>query len=39
MLHNRSELLHLVITFMVARSFIDRPIGSNSTEHQLVVVN
>jgi hypothetical protein len=33
------ELLHLVITFLVARSFTDRSKGSNSIEHQLSVVN
>jgi hypothetical protein len=33
------ELLHLVITFLVARSFTERPEESNSIEHQLSVVN
>jgi hypothetical protein len=36
MVYSGPELLHLVITFLVARSFIDR---SNSIEHQLIVVN
>jgi hypothetical protein len=29
------ELLHLVITFRIERSFIERTNGSNSIEHQL----
>jgi hypothetical protein len=33
-----SKLLHLVITFRVERYFIERPNGSNSMEHQLLVV-
>jgi hypothetical protein len=32
------ELLHLVITFRVERSFIERPNKSNSMKHQLSVV-
>jgi hypothetical protein len=32
------ELLHLVITFHVERSFTERLNGSNSMEHQLSVV-
>jgi hypothetical protein len=32
------ELLHLVNTFCVERSFTERPNGSNSMEHQLLVV-
>jgi hypothetical protein len=32
------ELLHLVITFCVERSFTERPNESNSMEHQLSVV-
>jgi hypothetical protein len=39
MVYSGPELLHLVITFLVARSFIDRSKGSNSIEHQLTVVN
>jgi hypothetical protein len=32
------ELLHLVITFHIERSFTERTNGSNSMEHQLPVV-
>jgi hypothetical protein len=32
------ELLHLVITFRIERSFTERLNGSNSMEHQLLVV-
>jgi hypothetical protein len=32
------ELLHLVITFHVERSFTERSNGSNSKEQQLLVV-
>jgi hypothetical protein len=39
MVYNGLEVLHLVITFLVARSLKDRPKGSNSIEHQLLVVN
>jgi hypothetical protein len=31
-------LFDLTITFLVVRSFIDKPNGSNSMEHQLSVV-
>jgi hypothetical protein len=31
-------LCDLAITFLVVRSFIDKPKGSNSIEHQLSVV-
>jgi hypothetical protein len=37
--YNGLKLLHLVITFMVVRSFIDGANGSNFIEHQLSVVN
>jgi hypothetical protein len=33
MVYSGPELLHLVIAFLEARSFIDRPKGSNSIEH------
>jgi hypothetical protein len=39
MVYNDPELLHLVVTFLIARSFTDRSKGSNSIEHQLSVVN
>jgi hypothetical protein len=39
MVYNDLKLLHLVITFLVARSFIERPKESNSIEHQLSIVN
>jgi hypothetical protein len=39
MVYSSSELLHLVIMFLVARSFIDMQKGSNSIEYQLSVVN
>jgi hypothetical protein len=32
-------LFDLAITFLVVRSFTDKPKGSNSIEHQLSVVN
>jgi hypothetical protein len=32
-------LFDLTITFLVVRSFTDKPNGSNSIEHQLSVVN
>jgi hypothetical protein len=32
------EVLHLVITFCIERSFTERPNESNSMEHQLSVV-
>jgi hypothetical protein len=32
-------LFDLTITFLVVRSFTDKPNGSNSMEHQLSVVN
>jgi hypothetical protein len=31
-------LLHMVTMFCIERSFTERPNGSNSTEHQLLVV-
>jgi hypothetical protein len=36
--YNYLELLHLTITFLVWRSFTERPNGSNSTETRLSVV-
>jgi hypothetical protein len=39
MVYISRELLHLVITFLVPRSFTERPKGSNSIEHQLSVIN
>jgi formate-dependent phosphoribosylglycinamide formyltransferase (GAR transformylase) len=36
--YSGSVLFDLTITFLVVRSFTDKPNGSNSTEHQLSVV-
>jgi uncharacterized membrane protein YqjE len=36
--YSGAVLFDLAITFMVVRSFIDKPKGSNSIEHQLSVV-
>jgi hypothetical protein len=36
--YNGPVLFDLAITFLVVRSFIDKPKGSNSIEHQLSVV-
>jgi hypothetical protein len=36
--YSRPVLFDLTITFLVVRSFIDKPNGSNSMEHQLSVV-
>jgi hypothetical protein len=37
-MYNGSVLFDLTITFRVVRSFTDKPNGSNSIEHQLLVV-
>jgi hypothetical protein len=37
-MYNGSVLLDLAITFLVVRSFTDKPKGSNSIEHKLSVV-
>jgi hypothetical protein len=39
MVYRGSELLDLVITFLVARFFTERLKGSNSIEHQLSAEN
>jgi formate-dependent phosphoribosylglycinamide formyltransferase (GAR transformylase) len=36
--YNGTVLFDLTITFLVVRSFTDKPNGSNSIEHQLSVV-
>jgi hypothetical protein len=36
MVYSGPELLHLVFTFLVARSFRDRPKGSNAIEQPIV---
>jgi hypothetical protein len=36
--YNGPVLFDLTITFLVVRSFTDKPNGSNSIEHQLSVV-
>jgi hypothetical protein len=36
--YSRPVLFDLMITFLVVRSFTDKPNGSNSMEHQLSVV-
>jgi hypothetical protein len=36
--YNGPELLHLVITFRIERSFTESPNGSNFMKHQLSVV-
>jgi hypothetical protein len=33
------ELLDLMISLLVARSFTEKPVGSNSIEHELSMVN
>jgi hypothetical protein len=38
MVYRGPKLSHLVIMFVVKRSFTERPKGSNSIEHQLLVV-
>jgi hypothetical protein len=39
-MHGRkTDGVHLVIMFLVARSFTEGPKGSNSIEHQLSMVN
>jgi formate-dependent phosphoribosylglycinamide formyltransferase (GAR transformylase) len=37
-MYNGPVLFDLTITFLVVRSFTDKPNGSNSIEHQLSVV-
>jgi hypothetical protein len=37
-MYNGLKLFNLTITFLVVRSFIDKPKGSNSIKHQLLVV-
>jgi len=37
--YNGPELLHLTITFRDRRSFTEHPVGSNSTEQLLSIVN
>jgi hypothetical protein len=39
MVYNGPELLHLVTTFLIARSFKDRPKGSNFIKPELSVIN
>jgi hypothetical protein len=36
--YNRPMLFDMTITFLVVRSFTDKPNGSNFIEHQLSVV-